>query len=79
VPAPRPRHDDRACIDDAARSEGARQVGRYERELRALVEQLTPDARNAVASFLEAAATAASEQADAFWRPVATAPERTAS
>jgi DNA-binding MarR family transcriptional regulator len=81
--ARRPHDVDRRSVQvvlsDAARSEGARKVGRYEGELEGLVEQLTPDVRNAVASFLEAAATAANEQAEAFWRPVATAPGRTPS
>jgi DNA-binding MarR family transcriptional regulator len=81
--ARRPHDVDRRSVQvvlsDAARGEGARKVGRYERELDALVAQLTPDARNAVGSFLEAAAAAANEQAEAFWRPVATAPGRTPS
>ena len=62
------RRSVRVTLSDRARAEGARAVGRYERELAQLAEGLDPAGRAIVRGFLDSAAAAAEQHADAFWR-----------
>jgi DNA-binding MarR family transcriptional regulator len=65
------RRSVRVVLSDTARAEGARVVGRYERELDELVARLEPQAQAIVCGFLEAAAATANKHSHTFWRPPA--------
>jgi DNA-binding MarR family transcriptional regulator len=70
-PHPNDRRSVRVVLSDTARAEGARVVGRYEREIDELITRLEPQARAIVCHFLETAAAAANTHAQTFWQPPA--------